>query len=84
VLRWTCTGGDSAYLICSCSQLLFDLLLRNISRCRLLGLSQESVAIKLPLMRQPIPPPRAEWKVNQYPALLAEIQPARPNLRLQI
>ena len=34
----------------------------------------------LPLKRQSGVPPWVERKVNQYPALLAEIQPARPKL----
>jgi hypothetical protein len=36
------------------------------------------------LNRQPAVPLLPEQKVNQYPALLAEIQPARPKSRLQI
>jgi hypothetical protein len=62
-----------------------DLLLRNLFRCHLLGLSQDSAALKLPLKRQSTVPPWAERSVNQYPALLADIHPARPyNPRLQI
>jgi hypothetical protein len=38
----------------------------------------------LPLNRQSSAPPLIGAWVNQYPALLAEIQPARPNSRLQI
>jgi hypothetical protein len=41
-------------------------------------------SIQLPLKRQSSVVPRAQRKVNQYPALLAEIQPARPKSRLQI
>jgi hypothetical protein len=61
-----------------------DLLLRYIFRCHLLlacsrNLQNFSAPLTSPSFRV-----SGTFQVNQYPALLAEIHPARPNSRLQI
>ena len=65
--------------ICFC----FDLVMRNIFRCRLLGLTRDTTETFLfPELSVRRPAFFRSVEGVQYPALLAEFHPARPKSRL--